>query len=527
MIRWDELKKAPRIRQGKRKSIEWDKLKKMPAVPVDTSAGMYNNPSRQQSRSQSTAQSDFADWQPSFGFQNLGARENYLQRASSGAVPETAAQKFLPELYDRGFGGYGSPSGSGSGGEWENEPILTGEAMDTALSILAGAYGIKLDMDRAGQDVYMPKLSPAGLTAPMKMSLDNHQIMDYDEDNMRQLPYETAPGKSPSQGTVGWGAVSDYLGKSAKQIILGSGTEDVTALGTVGQIGLSFTGADLPMDARDLYYDLTHWDGTLEHSIQTGLDALAFIPVIGTLKYGDEAWDLVKAALKKLDEFTDIGKSADKGLDFAGELEKTILKNTDEATDATGSAFKASTEGAGDAGKIADDSNNTKFTYKNNPMDNPKASKDIVENPNAVYGYSPNPQSERIGKYADYDWTNSKQVELAKTRREVYHIKNANIKSLVDAMRMKGASAEDIARAANELRNQNRLNDYINDPIGLEKVKQSNLKVYGNEKGLTAEEAYKKYGSWENMIESSMNSNPGMDACCGLYDKYYLGGNRN
>ena len=356
MIRWDELKKAPRIRQGKRKSIEWDKLKKMPAVPVDTSAGMYNNPSRQQSRSQSTAQSDFADWQPSFGFQNLGARENYLQRASSGAVPETAAQKFLPELYDRGFGGYGSPSGSGSGGEWENEPILTGEAMDTALSILAGAYGIKLDMDRAGQDVYMPKLSPAGLTAPMKMSLDNHQIMDYDEDNMRQLPYETAPGKSPSQGTVGWGAVSDYLGKSAKQIILGSGTEDVTALGTVGQIGLSFTGADLPMDARDLYYDLTHWDGTLEHSIQTGLDALAFIPVIGTLKYGDEAWDLVKAALKKLDEFTDIGKSADKGLDFAGELEKTILKNTDEATDATGSAFKASTEGAGDAGKIPWDS---------------------------------------------------------------------------------------------------------------------------------------------------------------------------
>ena len=94
-------------------------------------------------------------------------------------------------------------------------------------------------------------------------------------------------------------------------------------------------------------------------------------------------------------------------------------------------------------------------------------------------------------------------------------------------MRMKGASPEEIARAANELRNQNRLNDYINDPVGLEKVKQSNLKVYGNENGLTAEEAYKKYGSWENVIESSMNSNPGMDACCGLYDKYYSGGKIN
>jgi hypothetical protein len=35
-------------------------------------------------------------------------------------------------------------------------------------------------------------------------------------------------------------------------------------------------------------------------------------------------------------------------------------------------------------------------------MDNPKVAKDIVKNPNTVYGYSPNPKSERIGKYADY-----------------------------------------------------------------------------------------------------------------------------
>ena len=172
----------------------------------------------------------------------------------------------------------------------------------------------------------------------------------------------------------------------------------------------------------------------------------------------------------------------------------------------------------------ADGDKKTKFTYKNNPMNNSSASKDIVKNQNAVYGYSPNPQSERIGEYADYDWTNPELVELAKARRETYHIKNANIRSLIDLMRAKSASAEEIARAANELRNQNRLNDYINDPVGLEKVKRRNLKVYGNANGLTAEEAYKKYGSWEKVIESALNSNPGMDACCGLYDKYYLGG---
>ena len=176
-------------------------------------------------------------------------------------------------------------------------------------------------------------------------------------------------------------------------------------------------------------------------------------------------------------------------------------------------------EGARNVDKIAE--GDTKFIYKHNPMDNPKAAKDIVEDPNAVYGYSPNPESDRIGKYSDYDWTDRKQVELVKARREVYHIKNANIKNLVDAMRRQGASIEEIARAVNELRNQNRLNDYINDPVGLEKVKQSNLKVYGNKNGLTAEDAYKKYGSWENVIERSMGSNPGMDACCGLYDKYY------
>ncbi|WP_298845031.1 hypothetical protein [Clostridium sp.] len=37
------------------------------------------------------------------------------------------------------------------------------------------------------------------------------------------------------------------------------------------------------------------------------------------------------------------------------------------------------------------------FTYKNNPMDNPKAAKDIIENQDSVYGFLPNPESKRIG----------------------------------------------------------------------------------------------------------------------------------
>ena len=34
--------------------------------------------------------------------------------------------------------------------------------------------------------------------------------------------------------------------------------------------------------------------------------------------------------------------------------------------------------------------------YVHDPMANPKAAKDIIEDPKAVYGYSPNPESARI-----------------------------------------------------------------------------------------------------------------------------------
>jgi len=45
-----------------------------------------------------------------------------------------------------------------------------------------------------------------------------------------------------------------------------------------------------------------------------------------------------------------------------------------------------SVKGTGDTG----------FAYKNNPMDNPKAVKDILENPDAVYGFSPSQKLKSI-----------------------------------------------------------------------------------------------------------------------------------
>ncbi len=129
----------------------------------------------------------------------------------------------------------------------------------------------------------------------------------------------------------------------------------------------------------------------------------------------------------------------------------------------------------------------TRFKYEHNPMDNPKAARDIIENPDAVYGFSPNSESTRIGKYADkIDWTNPEQVAGARQTREAYH--NVN-ESLLQDLYNSGYTTKDIAAKF----------------------------------GMSLEQALEKYGSHEEIINATVRSNPGMDACTGLYDIYHGG----
>ena len=229
-------------------------------------------------------------------------------------------------------------------------------------------------------------------------------------------------------------------------------------------------------------------------------------------------------------------KAVDKGGDIAKTLNavrKPLAKNEGKQFKAAAKGIKKITKGKADkAVEIAKggkkehlckvDDIETGFKYMHNPSDNPKALGDAIRNPKAVYGYSPNPKSKSISGYADaIDWSSPKEVAKATARREKYHIRNDNILEQVIKMRAEGYSAEEIARKTNQLRNTNRLNDYISDPEGLARVKNRNLLKYGNEDGPTAEYLFEKYGSWEKVIEKSMSANPGMDACCGLYDKYY------
>ena len=179
------------------------------------------------------------------------------------------------------------------------------------------------------------------------------------------------------------------------------------------------------------------------------------------------------------------------------------------------------------AGKKVIVTNPQKFQYKHNPCDNPKVLQDAIVDENAVYGFSPNPKAtSRIRGFANsdlYDWSNPDRVKVYRERRIQYHKENDNIDQLIIEMQKNKKSIEEIARAANAKRNQNRLNDYLkrNDFEGLERVKKSNLMKYGEELGMKAEDALKKYGTWENVIEKTKSANPGMDACCGLYDEYY------
>ena len=162
-----------------------------------------------------------------------------------------------------------------------------------------------------------------------------------------------------------------------------------------------------------------------------------------------------------------------------------------------------------------------RFSYEHDPRENPQAMKDIVENADAVYGFSPDPESPRLGVYAEYDWTDTELVAQAKEERRAYHDSMHSMMDILYEMRAEGASIEEMARAVSAERNRLRLESYKDDPERLEKLKQSNLDTYGHEDGPAPDELYEKYGSWELVIQNAFGTNMGMDACCGLYDEYY------
>ena len=171
--------------------------------------------------------------------------------------------------------------------------------------------------------------------------------------------------------------------------------------------------------------------------------------------------------------------------------------------------------------KSASQPQDGKFSYIHNPKDCPDAMADIIENEDAVYGFSPDPDSPRLGTFAEYDWTDPEFVAEAQKERRAYHESMDSMTDILYRMRDEGSSIEEMARAVSEERNRLRIETYKDNPEGLEKARKSNLETYGNEEGPTPDQLYEKYGSWTKVMQKAFSPNLGMDACCGLYDEYY------
>ena len=194
---------------------------------------------------------------------------------------------------------------------------------------------------------------------------------------------------------------------------------------------------------------------------------------------------------------------------------ETDGKDPNRQENITSAPITEATEGTGSQKQDSD------FAYIHDPRENPEAMADVIENPDAVYGFSPDPESPRLGPYADYDWTDPAFVVEAQEQRRAYHESMDSMTDILYRMREEGATTEEMARAVSEERNRLRLAVYQDDPEGLATVKESNLKTYGHEDGPTPDELYEKYGSWLTVLQKAFSSNMGMDACCGLYDEYY------
>ena len=162
------------------------------------------------------------------------------------------------------------------------------------------------------------------------------------------------------------------------------------------------------------------------------------------------------------------------------------------------------------------------LAYEHDPRLNPAAMKDIIVNPDAVYGFSPSPDGS-LSSYAEFDWTDPELVngENGRLARIAYHESINEMYILLDDMRAEGLGTEEIARAVSAKRNEIRLSSYDGDPDGLAAAKARNLEKYGHEEGPLPDELFEQYGSWEEVIWKAFSANPGMDACLGLYDDYY------
>ena len=157
--------------------------------------------------------------------------------------------------------------------------------------------------------------------------------------------------------------------------------------------------------------------------------------------------------------------------------------------------------------------------YDNNPSDNPKVLADAEEDPNAVYGYKPKKDGS-LKNFANEDWSDPELVESARQKRIQYIEDDRSICDLVSDMKNKGCSTEEIAHSICDYRNQTRLNSYLDLDGNI--INENGYNAALERMQTRSYDALISSGKTpEQIISSSMRTNPAMDACVGLYDENF------
>lgn len=158
------------------------------------------------------------------------------------------------------------------------------------------------------------------------------------------------------------------------------------------------------------------------------------------------------------------------------------------------------------------------FSYEHDPSYNLVVQKDAIKDPNAIYGYKPNPEGS-LKEYASYNWSDVGVVYEARKKRLAYR---NNITELVgeyiNDLSNLGTPDELIAKLAINRRNMIRIESYTGSKaqnnVGLATA-QSRSQNY------TYDFMKKKYETHADIFKAVVRENAAMDACTGLYDMFF------
>jgi RHS repeat-associated protein len=82
-------------------------------------------------------------------------------------------------------------------------------------------------------------------------------------------------------------AFGKYIDNSIDQMLRGAASPHVTILGTAGEVAIGFVpGIGELQSGRDLFHNLTNWEGRADQYLAVGLDGVSLIPVAGGVAGG-------------------------------------------------------------------------------------------------------------------------------------------------------------------------------------------------------------------------------------------------